>query len=85
MRSLDAYFNDSPYYSYYLYQRILLRPDFSDDVYEKQDSAEKWFSNAEFLDKYRESDFELSYEDEFSQPVIFLNNLIFKIQNKGHQ
>lgn len=28
---------------------------------------------------------QLHKEDEFSQPVIFLNNLIFKMQNKGHQ
>lgn len=85
MRCLDAYFNDSPYYSYDLYQRILLGSDFSHDVYEKQNAAEKWLLNAKFLDKYMESDFELSYEDEFSQPVLFLNNLIFKMQNKGRQ
>lgn len=83
MRCLDAHFNDSPYYSYDLYQRILLGDDYTDDIYEKQSTAESWLSNAKFLNNHQVSDYD--FEDEFSRPVIFLNNLIFKMQNKGHQ
>lgn len=57
MRCLDAHFNDSPYYSYDLYQRILLGPDFSDDVYEKQITAESWFSNAKYLNQNQVMDY----------------------------
>lgn len=81
MRCLDAHLNNSPYYSYALYQYILLGSDFSDDVYEKQNTAEIWFSNVNFWMTIND----LSYDDEFSQPVIFLNNLIFKMRNKSHE
>lgn len=75
---IDARVNSSPFYSYDLYLKILLGSDFSDDSQEKWAKAEYWLSQARYLtsDNY--------YEREFSEPVLFLNNLIFKYNN-GNQ
>lgn len=84
MRCLDAYFNSNPYYSYTLYQRILLGSDFSDDIYEKQSKAEIWLSNAQYLNDISDRYYD-RFDDEFSEPSLFLNNLIFIIKNKSDQ
>lgn len=84
MRYLDANLNDSPYYSYDLYQRILIGDDFSDDVYEKYVVADYWLTNAKSLYDRNPSDYDY-YGDEFSESAIFLITLIYKIKDKGYQ
>lgn len=84
MRCLDAYLNDSPYYSYDLYQRILIGDDYTDDVYEKDNTANDWLLNAKWLYDRKPSSYEY-YMDELSAPAIFLNTLIFKMKYKGRQ
>lgn len=84
MRCLDAHFNNSPYYSYDLYQKILLGTDFKDDTYEKKNTAELWLTNAQYLDilKVDEDD---RFDDELSEPMLFLNNLLFILNNESSQ
>lgn len=84
MRCLDAYFNDSPYYSYDLYQRILIGNDYAEDVYERDNTANDWLLNAKWLSDRTTSSYE-HYSDEFSDEAIFINTLIFKMKYKGHQ
>lgn len=87
MRCLDAYFNDSPFYSYDVYQRILLGHDFADDSDRKIKSAEVWLERARNLNKICDDNEELSYGyvEEFSEAVLFLNNLIFTLNNESEQ
>lgn len=83
-RVIDAYLNNSPYYSYDLYQKILLGTDFKDDTYDKKNIAELWLTNAQYLDaKCSWEDYRL--DDELSVPMLFLNNLIFILNNKSNQ
>lgn len=84
MRCLDAHFNNSSYYSYDLYQKILLGSDFKDDTYEKKTIAESWLANAKYLDSL-EGDEDYRLDDELSEPMLFLNNLIFILNNESSQ
>lgn len=84
MRCLDAHLNSSPYYSYDLYQKILMGKDFLDDTLEKQNIAETWLNNARYLNNRSNGD-EGHFDDEFSEPLLFLNNLIFIVKNKSNQ
>ena len=84
MRCLDAHLYGSPYCSYDLYQRILLGADFSDDIFEKQNTAETWLSDAQYLNDTSNRD-EGRFDDEFSEELLFLNNLIFIAKNKSNQ
>lgn len=83
-RAIDAYLNSSPYYSYDLYQKILLGSDYSDDIVEKKNTAEKWLLHSQSLNE-RNQRYEERFDDEFSQPMMFLNNLIYLVKNKSHQ
>lgn len=85
MRCLDAHFSNSPYYSYDLYQKILLGTDFKDDTYEKKNIAELWLNNAKYLDDLKRNVDYRSFDDELSEPMLFLNNLLFSIENESSQ
>lgn len=76
MRCLDARLNDSSYYSYDLYQRILLNSDFPNNKYD----AQYWLNKAKILNTDN-----TIYDNEFSEPVIFLYNLIFEMKTNGDQ
>lgn len=81
---INARLNSSPYYSYDLYQKILLGSDFHDNAFEKQTVAEKWLSRAIYL--YNRNNTEYSYmDDEFTKPILFINELIFIANSKEHQ
>ncbi len=84
MRCLDAHFNNSPYYSYDLYQKILLGTDFKDDTYEKKNIAESWLTNAKYLDNLNRDE-DNRFDDELSEPMLFLNNLLFILNNESSQ
>lgn len=84
MRCLDAHFNNSSYYSYDLYQKILLGTDFKDDTYEKKNIAESWLENAKYLDSLK-GDEDYRLDDELSASMLFINNLLFILNNQSHQ
>ena len=84
MRCLDAHFNNSSYYSYDLYQKILLGTDFKDDTYEKKNIAESWLENAKYLDSLK-GDEDYRLDDELSASMLFINNLLFILNNESHQ
>lgn len=58
--------------------------DFLDDTLEKQNIAETWLNNARYLNNRSNGD-EGHFDDEFSEPLLFLNNLIFIVKNKSNQ
>ena len=84
MRCLDAYFNNSSYYSYDLYQKILLGSDFKDDTYEKKNISESWLENAKYLDSLKTGE-DYRLDDELSESMLFINNLLFILNNESNQ
>lgn len=84
MRCLDAHFNNNPYYSYKLYQKILLDTDFKDDIYAKKHLAASWWWHAKYLNNLR-NEYGHRIDDELSEPVLFINNLLFILNNESNQ
>lgn len=84
MRCLYAHFEKSPYYAYDLYLEILLGTDFKDDIHEKKKIADSWLSKAKDLNN-QESKKLYRIDDELSETALFINNLIFILNNKSNQ
>lgn len=84
MRCLDARFTNKTYYSYDLYQRILLGDDFADSPIYKFATAGEWLKKAQRENRHI-TDRRFNYDDELSETVLFLNDLIFTMNNIGRQ
>lgn len=91
MSVIDASLNSSPYYSYSLYQKVLLGDDYEKNEERRLEEADYWLKRAiEMNEKQRkkmsEREFEMnSLDAETSAEMLFIDDLVYELKTRGEE
>lgn len=91
MSVIDASLNSSPYYSYSLYQKVLLGNDYEKNEERRLEEADYWLNRAiEMNEKQRgkmsEREFEMnSLDAETSVQMLFIDDLVYELKTRGEE
>lgn len=91
MSVIDASLNTSPYYSYSLYQKVLLGDDYEKNEERRLEEADYWLNraidmNEKQREKMSEREFEMNNLDaETSVEMLFIDDLVYELKTRGEE
>lgn len=91
MSVIDASLNRSPYYSYSLYQKVLLGDDYEKNEERRLEEADYWLNRAINMNEQRraelsEREFKMNNLDvETSAGMLFIDDLVYELKTRGEE
>ena len=91
MSVIDASLNTYPYYSYSLYQKVLLGDDYEKNEERRLEEADYWLNraidmNEKQREKMSEREFEMnSLDAETSAEMLFIDDLVYELKTRGEE